>query len=131
MFRTKASCSPRAISRNANPSRTKSLAFNDEDPPPRAKLESRAIDIEKYPGRRLVLRVNTVHAVGGGGFSGPKWMNASGEMWDGKSQVASFVFNTHTMTGFTTCKAVNSMISDSASSIAQWLRSPSVGARIR
>ena len=42
-------------------------AFNEsDDPPPRAKLESRPIDIEKYPGRRLVLRLNEVHALGGG-----------------------------------------------------------------
>jgi len=105
--------------------------FNDEEPPPRAKLESRAIDIEKYPGRRLILRVNTVHAVGGGLFSGPKWMNSSGELWDGKSKVASFVFNTYATSGLTTCRAVNSMVSDSASSIADWLRNPSLDARLR
>jgi len=29
-----------------------------------------------YPGRRVVLRVNDVHALGGGGWSGPKWLRS-------------------------------------------------------
>jgi len=105
-------------------------AHNDEDPPPRAKLESRAIDIEKYPGRRLVLRVDNVHAIGGYVSSGPKWMNMSGELWDGKSLVATFKSHSHTIGGITTCRAVNTLTDSTARMIADWLRSPSLGAKL-
>ena len=105
-------------------------AFNEADPPPRAKLESRAIDIEKYPGRRLVLRVDNVHAAGGGGFSGPKWMDMSGELWDGKTRVANFDSHTNSGRGFTMCKSVESLSESTADLIAEWLRSPTLDAKL-
>lgn len=104
--------------------------FNESDPPPRARLESRAIDIEKYPGRRLVLRVNNVHALGGGGITGPKWMEMSGELWDGKNLVANFRSYTSSGRGLTTCRSVDSLSDSTADMIAQWLRSPSLGANL-
>jgi hypothetical protein len=106
-------------------------AFNEDDPPPRAKLESRAIDIEKYLGRRLLLRVNNVHAAGGGGLSGPKWMDMSGELWDGKSLVASFESHSTSGRGLTMCRSVDSLSDSSADMIAKWLRSPTLDAKLR
>ena len=106
-------------------------AFNDSDPPPRAKLVSRAIDIESYTGRRLVLRVNNVHALGGGGITGPKWMELSGELWDGKTVVGDFHSYTASGRGLTTCRSVDSLSDSSADLIAQWLRSPSMGAFLK
>ena len=106
-------------------------AFNEDEPRPRAKLESRAIDIEKYPGRRLVLRVNNVHAAGGGGLSGPKWMDMSGELWDGRSLVASFESHSTSGRGLTMCRSVDSLSESSADMIAKWLRSPTLDAKLR
>jgi hypothetical protein len=105
-------------------------AFNDGDPSPRAKLESRAIDIEKYAGRRLVLRVNNVHAVGGGGFSGPKWMDMSGELREGNTLVANFNSHTSSGHGFTMCKSVDSLSESTSDMIVEWLRSPTLGAKL-
>jgi hypothetical protein len=106
-------------------------AFSEGDPPPRARLESRAIDIERYPGRRLVLRVNNVHALGGGGLSGPKWMEMSGELWDGRTLVADFRSYSSSGRGLTTCRSVESLSDSTADMIAQWLRSPSPGANLK
>ncbi len=107
-------------------------AFNENDePPPRAKLEARAIDIGKYPGRRLLLRVKEVHAVGGGGLSGPKWMSLTGELYDGKTLVASFDSYTSSGRGLTTCRSVDSLSDSTAEMIVNWLRSPSMGAQLR
>jgi len=101
-----------------------------EEPVPRTKLEARPIDIEKYLGRRLVLRVKDIHALGGGGFSGPKWMNLTGELYDGKSLVATFESYTNTGRGFTTCRSLGELSHHSAEIIAEWLRNPTMGARI-
>jgi hypothetical protein len=106
-------------------------AFNQGDPPPRAKLELRAGDIERVPGRRLVLRVNNMHAVGGGGFSGPKWLAMSGQLLDGKLLVGSFEAQTTTMRGgLTTCRTVDSLSDSATSMIVDWLRSPSIGSKL-
>jgi hypothetical protein len=104
--------------------------FNESDPKPRSRLESRVVDIEKYPGRRLLLRVNNLHAVGGGGFTGPKWLSMSGELWDGKSLVASFESYTGSGRGLTTCRSVDSLTEKSADMISEWLLNPTLGAKL-
>ncbi len=105
-------------------------AFNDDNPPPRARLEARPIDVRLHPGRRLVLRVDNVHALGGGGITGPKWMDMAGELWDGKTLVGSFESHTSSGRGLTTCRSVESLSESSADMIAKWLRSPSLGAKL-
>lgn len=106
-------------------------SYNEIDPAPRAKLEARAIDVAGYPGRRLLLRVNNVHALGGGGWTGPKWMDMSGELWDGKAMVGSFDSHTEWGGGFTTCRSVESLSGATIELIVEWLRGPSIGAKLR
>lgn len=105
-------------------------AFNAGDPPPRAKLESRNIDIEQYTGRRLILRVNSVHAIGGGGWSGPKWMDMSGELREGNVLVGSFHSYSTSGRGLTTCRSVDSLTDSTVDMIVQWLNSPSIGSQL-
>lgn len=103
-------------------------AYNESEPAPRAKLESRSVDIEKHPGRRLVLRVDEVHALGGGGYTGPKWMYMSGELFDGNALVASFKSRTNSGRGLTTCRSLDSLSDSTADLIVNWLNSPSMNA---
>ncbi|MEN3110009.1 hypothetical protein ACFONG_12270 [Uliginosibacterium paludis] len=103
-------------------------AFNESDRPSRARLEARSIDIEQYSGRRLILRVNNVHALGGGGFSGPKWMNMSGELRDGKLLVGSFHSHTTSGRGVTTCRSVDALIEKTVELISEWLSDPVIDA---
>lgn len=105
-------------------------AFNEGDPPPRAKLESRNIDIEEYTGRRLILRVHSIHAIGGGGWSGPKWMDMSGELREGNVLVGSFHSHTTSGRGLTTCRSVDSLSDATIDMIVRWLKSPSIDARL-
>ncbi len=105
-------------------------AFNDVDPPPRARLESGIVHPDAKTGRRLVLRVMNVHALAGGGWTGPKWMDLAGELYDGKTMVGSFESHTTSGRGLTTCRSVESLSESSADRIANWLRSPSLGARL-
>lgn len=106
-------------------------AFNEDDLRPRAKLESRPIDIETYPGRRLVLRVKDVHALAGGGLSGPKWMTMAGELREGKLLVADFESHSTSGRGLTTCRSVDSLSDSTTSMIVEWLRSPTLGAKLK
>lgn len=107
-------------------------SFNeDQTPTPRARLEPRAIDIEKYRGRRLVLRVKEMHALGGGGWSGPKWLSMAGELYDGKLLVGSFESYTTSGRGFTTCRSVDSLSDHTAEMIVNWLVSPTINAKLK
>lgn len=105
-------------------------AFNENEPPPRAKLEARRIDIEKYTGRRLVLRVDEVHAIGGGGYTGPKWMYMSGELLEGNLLVASFKSHSTSGRGLTTCRSLDSLSDSTTDMIVEWLNSPSIDAKL-
>jgi hypothetical protein len=105
-------------------------AFNENEPSPRAKLEARRIDIEKYTGRRLVLRVDQVHALGGGGYTGPKWMYMSGELLEGNVLVASFKSHSTSGRGLTTCRSLDSLNDSTTDMIVNWLNSPSMGAQL-
>jgi len=90
-----------------------------------------AADIETYPGRRLVLRVNNVHALAGGGLSGPKWMAMSGELREGKLLVANFESYSSSGRGHTTCRSVDSLSDSTTGMIVAWLRSPTLGAKLK
>ncbi|MDB5814034.1 MAG: hypothetical protein JWN23_1151 [Rhodocyclales bacterium] len=106
-------------------------AFNDTELPPRAKLESRSLDIVAYPGRRLVLYADSVHAVGGGGISGPKWMAMHGELREGPSLIASFESYDNSGRGLTTCRSVDALSEGTVEKIVEWLRNPSLGAKLK
>jgi hypothetical protein len=106
-------------------------AFNGNDPPPRAKLEARTLDVLAYRGRRLILKVNDVHALGGGGITGPKWMDMSGELREGDTLVANFVSHTKSGRGLTTCRSVDSLSDATTYMIVEWLRNPTLDAMLR
>lgn len=107
------------------------LSRRDENEPrPRVKLEARRIDIEKYTGRRLVLRVDEVHAIGGGGYTGPKWMDMSGELLEGNLLVASFKSHSTSGRGLTTCRSHDSLSDSTTDMIVNWLNSPSIDAKL-
>lgn len=105
-------------------------AFNEYEPAPRAKLEARPGDINQHMGRRLVLRVDEVHALGGGGYTGPKWMYMSGELFDGGALVASFKSRYTSGRGLTTCRSVDSLSDGTVDLIVNWLNSPSMNAHL-
>lgn len=103
-------------------------AFNETEP--RAKIEIKAVDIEKYPGRRLLLYVDSVHALGGGGLTGPKWMTMRGELREGTFLVGSFKSNSLRGRGLTTCRSLESLSDHTTSMITEWLKNPSLGSSL-
>lgn len=106
-------------------------AHNEYDPAPRARLEARAVDAATFKGRRLVLRVTDMHAVGGGGITGPKWLHMTGELRDGDTVFASFVSQGTSGRGLTTCRSVDALSDETAYWIVEWLRGPSLNAELK
>lgn len=104
--------------------------FNENDPIPRAKLKIADAAGTTSLGRKLTLRVDNIHVIGGGGFTGPKWISMLGELTDGGMLVGSFEAFTRDRNGLTTCGVLDSMSDSMADNIAKWLKAPSIGAKL-
>lgn len=101
-------------------------AYNgDEDRRPRAVLQIVPASSLAGGGRRLVLRAESIHAIGGAGFSGPKWLKMSGFLYDGDMLAGSFTLSESTIRGsFAGCKTLQGLSEDAATNIAEWLHAP-------
>jgi hypothetical protein len=53
-------------------------------------------DVSKLGGKVLTMKITQVHAIGGGGLTGPKWAAVHGELRDGGKLVGSFEAHQHT-----------------------------------
>jgi len=56
-------------------------------------------DLSQISGKILTMKVTDVHAIGGGGFTGPKWAQVRGELHDGDKLVGSFVAERRSLGG--------------------------------
>lgn len=81
-------------------------------------------------GRSLRMQVTHVHATAGGRFSGPKWATIRGELLDGTTVIGTFEANRTTTRGMTACRALERIGDKIGEDIAQWLRSPSMNAKL-
>lgn len=85
-------------------------------------------DPVKVDGPYLKLTVTSVHAIGGGRFSGPKWAHVHGELHDHGKLVGSFDARNTTSRGWTACSAMKIAAKDMAEDIADWLHAPTLNA---
>ena len=86
-------------------------------------------------GRYLDMSITEVFASGGGGWSGPKWMEVKGTLKDNDKAVASFRakrFSTGgAFGGFKgTCSIIGRCTKTVAKDIATWLKAPVDGAEL-
>jgi len=86
-------------------------------------------------GRVLELAITQVHAPGGGGFSGPKWMTVTGTLREGGRAVGSFRAKRFTtggvFAGFKgTCAIIGRTTKVIGSDIAAWLENPGMDSKL-
>jgi hypothetical protein len=104
-------------------------------PPQRVQLEPRAID-DTFTGRRLLLRIQDMRALGGGPWTGTKYLEMTGELRDGALLVGNFTVHVDANSwGFGmptgTCGSVAGLSDSATKLIVQWLRGPTLNARLR
>jgi hypothetical protein len=89
-------------------------------------------DPNQLTGKVLVMTITSVHAVGGGNYSGPKWANVRGELREDSRVIGTFIANRTTTTGggFTACSALNRVGKALAKDIANWLMAPTMDAHL-
>lgn len=106
-------------------------AYSDDAPPMQPPLIVKENLVRSPSIRTLVLRVNNVHVIGGGGFTGPKWISMQGELHDGALLVGSFkVLQRDKFGGMKACTQLRSMSESLADKIAEWLRNPELDAKL-
>lgn len=88
-------------------------------------------DLAQVNGRILLLKISQVHAIGGGGFSGPKWARVKGELREGDKLLGSFeVHRTTSFGGFSACGVLDKLGKEIGEDIAEWLEHPTMDAQI-
>jgi hypothetical protein len=85
--------------------------------------------------RRLVLRIEAVHAPAGGAWSGPKWLEVSGALHEGADVVGSFRARRSSFGGpfapfLDTCSILERAAQAIAGDVAAWLEAPVPDARL-
>lgn len=77
-------------------------------------------------GKVLSMSITGVHAIGGGGYTGPKWATVHGELKEGGTIIGSFdIRRTTGSGGFTACSTLDRIGKAIGKDIALWLKSPS------
>jgi hypothetical protein len=91
--------------------------------------------LNRKAGRVLELEITEVHAPGGGGFSGPKWMTVKGELYDKGKQIGSFRAKRYSTGGAFggfkgTCSIIGRCTKAIGDDIAGWLAAPTANAEL-
>lgn len=86
-------------------------------------------------GRRLELTITNAYAPGGGAWSGAKWVEVSGTLYQGDQQVGSFISSRYSTGGMFggfkgTCSIVGRCGKVIGKDIAAWLKNPSENAKL-
>lgn len=88
------------------------------------------VDLSQVSGKVLTMRITHVHAIGGGGWTGPKWAAVEGELHEGGKLVGSFEAHPHTSSGMTACSALDHLGKELGEDIAEWLKAPTLNAKL-
>jgi hypothetical protein len=106
-------------------------AVNESEHALRAKLQLAEGDISKVSGRKLNLKVSNIHVLGGGGWTGPKWISMQGDLTDGGLLAASFEIKYLIKSAkFTACGVLEAGSESLSEEIALWLKGPRLNSKL-
>lgn len=95
----------------------------------RVKVAEQSLD--KVMDTRLVLVATHLHAIGGGGWTGPKWLVLEGKLMEGDKLLGNFEARRQTIRGsMRSCGTLESLSEDIADDILEWLKAPGLNAKL-
>jgi hypothetical protein len=90
----------------------------------RGRVEVFDGDLDQAGGKTLSLVATGIHAIGGGGFTGPKWVKIRGELkLDGKV-INNFEVTSHSVGLDTACETLQRIARQLGAYTARWLARP-------
>lgn len=86
-------------------------------------------DMTTVAGKKLIITTTHVHAIGGGGFSGPKWIRIEGKLTEGDKLLGNFELRRTTNGGgfrFAACETLNYISKALTQDVLKWLKNPQI-----
>ena len=82
-------------------------------------------------GKRLVLVATNLHTLGGGAWTGPKWLVLEGKLMHGDKLLGNFEVRRQTIGGsFRACSTLESLSEEISDDILEWLKEPGLNAKL-
>ena len=95
----------------------------------RVKVEEQNLDA--VSGKKLVLVATHLHTIGGGSFTGPKWLVLEGKLMQGNQLVGNFEARRQTIRGsYKACSTLETLSEVISEDILKWLNAPGLNAKL-
>lgn len=93
------------------------------------KIAEQNFDI--VTNKKLMLVATHLHAIGGGRFTGPKWLVLDGKLTEGGKLLGNFEARRQTISGsYGACSTLESLSEEIAEDIVEWLKTPGLNAKL-
>jgi hypothetical protein len=88
-------------------------------------------NLDATTGKKLVLIATNLHTLGGGPWTGPKWLVLEGKLMQGGKLLGNFEVRRQTIRGsYRSCSTLESLSEEIADDILEWLKAPGLNAKL-
>ena len=88
-------------------------------------------NLDAVGGKKLILVATHLHTIGGGPWTGPKWLVLDGKLMQGNQLVGNFEARRQTIRGsFKACSTLESLSEEITEDILKWLKAPGLNAKL-
>ena len=88
-------------------------------------------NLDTTTGNKLVLVATNLHTLGGGGWTGPKWLVLEGKLMHDDKLLGNFEVRRQTIRGsFRACSTLESLSEEITEDILEWLKEPGLNAKL-
>lgn len=88
-------------------------------------------NIDAAADKKLMLVATHLHAIGGGGWTGPKWLVLEGKLLEKGKLIGNFEARRQTIRGsMKSCGTLESLSEEIGDDILEWLKNPALNAKL-
>jgi hypothetical protein len=88
-------------------------------------------NLDTVTGKKLLLVATHLHSIGGGPWTGPKWLVLEGKLMQGQQLLGNFEVRRQTIRGsYRACSTLESLSEEITEDILEWLKAPGLNAKL-
>ncbi len=88
-------------------------------------------NVDTTTDKKLVLVATNLHTLGGGPWTGPKWLVLEGKLMQGDKLLGDFEARRQTISGsYRACSTLESLSEEISDDILEWLKAPGLNAKL-